>query len=345
MTYDLVLTGTVGVFPITAESVAEQLAAKGGKEELHVFLSSFGGDLQTALQIRALFAARGGVTCHLDGYVASAATVIATGAAETLIAPTAQYLIHRTRCAVDIFGQGFTAADIKARAEELLKTCDTLTGADAALAAIYAAKTGKGADEMLALMDEEKWLTASEAASYGFADWEESLHTADETGEKEPEDNAGTAKPFADVAKLCAAYGLPAPLGAEAQKEERKGGQWLRDLIAGFSNRAETERLRQEAGEARANAEALAAKCEEERKAKVEAEEKARELSACVSALEAEREAKTAEHLATEAALRAEIENLKKADGAEDHTAGLYTTGAADETSVKSRYEALAHLL
>lgn len=346
MTYDIVLTGTVGAFPITAASVAEQLAAKDGKEELHVFLSSFGGDLQTALQIRALFAARGGVTCHLDGYVASAATVIATGAAETLIAPTAQYLAHRTRCAIDIFGSGFTAADIKARAEELLKASGELTQADALLASIYAEKTGKEADEMLALMDEEKWLAASEAVSYGFADWEESRPTAGETGEKEPGNLAGAAKPFADVAKLCAAYGLPAPAGAEAQKEERKGGQWLRDLIAGLAGRAEADRLRQEAETAKAEAETLRAKAEEAEAAKAAAEEKTRELSAAVEAMEAERQAKEAERNATEAALRAEIERLRKADGAEDCTAGLETTEAeADEASVRTRYAALAHLL
>lgn len=339
MKYDIVLTGTVGSYPLTTQNVAEQVAAKGDGEELHVFLSSFGGDLQTALQIRALFKARGGVVCHLDGYVASAATVIATGAAETLIAPTTQYLVHRTRCTVDVYGRGLTADEIELEAKELQKTAKTLTQADAALAAMYAEKTGKEADEMLALMDEEKWLSASEAVSYGFADWEEKQPSAGETGEKK-------AEAFADVAKLCAAYGLPSPTGAAAPTEERKGGQWLRDLIAGFSGKADTDRLEKEAADARAEAETLRAKIGELETAAAEAEDKARELAAAMEAIEAEKAARTAERDATEAALRAEIESLKKADGAADGTAGLETVAAeADEESVRTRYEALAHLL
>lgn len=339
MKYDIVLTGTVGCYPLTTQNVAEQMAAKEDSEELHVFLSSFGGDLQTAMQIRALFKARGGVVCHLDGYVASAATVIATGAAETLIAPTAQYLVHRTRCTADVYGQGLTADEIEREAKELQKTAKTLTQADAALAAMYAEKTGKEADEMLALMDEGKWLSASEAVSYGFADLEEAQLSAGETGEKK-------AEAFANVAKLCAAYGLPSPTGAAAPTEERKGGQWLRDLIAGFSGKAETDRLKKEAADARAEAETLRAKIGELETAAAEAEDKARELAAAMEALEAEKAARTAERDATEAALRAEIESLKKADGAADGTAGLETVAAeADAASVRTRYEALAHLL
>lgn len=339
MKYDIVLTGTVGCYPLTTQNVAEQMAAKEDGEELHVFLSSFGGDLQTAMQIRALFKARGGVVCHLDGYVASAATVIATGAAETLIAPAAQYLVHRTRCTVDVYGLGLTADKIEQEAKELQKTAKTLTQADAALAAMYAEKTGKDADEMLALMDEEKWVSASEAVSYGFADWEEKQPSAGETGEKK-------AEAFANVAKLCAAYDLPSPAGAAAPSEGRKGGQWLRDLIAGFSGKAETGRLKKEAADARAEAETLRAEIGELETAAAEAEDKARELAAAMEALEAEKAARTAERDATEAALRAEIEDLKKADGAADGTAGLETVAAeADAASVRTRYEALAHLL
>lgn len=339
MKYDIILTGTVGGYPFTTQSVAEQVAAKEDSEELHVFLSSLGGDLQTALQIRALFKARGGVVCHLDGYVASAATVIATGAAETLIAPTAQYLVHSTRCTVDVYGRGLTADEIERQAKELQKTAKDLTQADAALAAMYAEKTGKEAGEMLALMHEEKWLSASEAVSYGFADWEEAQPPAGETGGKK-------AEAFADVAKLCAAYGLPSPTGEAAPPEGRKGGQWMRDLLAGFSGRAEAGRLKKEAADARAEAETLRAKIGELETAAAEAAEKARELAAAMEAREAEEAARTAERDATEAALRAEIANLEKADGAEDTTAGLETAAAeADEDSVRTRYEALAHLL
>lgn len=350
MKYDLLLTGTVGAYPFTTECVAEALAEKDGQEELHVFLSSFGGDLQTALQVRALFAARGGVVCHLAGFVASAATVIATGAAETLIAADALYLVHRTRCCIDVFAHGLTADEIKKRAEALMQTSDTLTQADAVLAAIYAEKTRKDEDEMLALMEEEKWLTASEAVSLGFCDWEEKPGNTAK--------GAQSANALADVAKIAAAYGLPSPTGGG-----RKGGQWLHDLLAGFAAKGETAELRRRLAEAETRlaamqeetgkaeeekahaAEQLAAAAEESEALKAKLAETAEALKAATSARE-EAEAR-AEALQSEAeALKAYALRLEKADGAEDTTAGLATAGAqADERSVRARYEALRHLL
>ena len=87
---------------------------------------------------------------------------------------------------------------------------------DGQLAAIYAGRTGKPAEEMAGLMDAETWFTGQEAKDLGFAD----VVTDD------PAPTAMAAiKPGAfehAPAALIAAAEDPAPLLAEAQSLRRR---------------------------------------------------------------------------------------------------------------------------
>lgn len=358
MIYDIYITGEVGNYPCNCSAVAEMLVAKGEGAEVHAFVSSYGGDLQTAFQIRALFAAHGNVICHLHGYVASAATVICTGAKETLIGEEAQYLIHRTRSVVDVY-KYLDADGVKECAEQLAKVSDTLTAADASLAALYAAKCGRTAEECLALMDEEKWLTAAEAVAFGLCD-------AYDYSAALPAPAPGTsnADPAA-AAKLCAAYGLPAPLAAKAveanapaaaaQETARKGADGLAARIAAAFNAPELNRLKIEnarlAAQLANTGRDLAAAEDGLAAAKEEAAAARAELDALKAAQEeTERRLRAAEALCTSLEsdnekLKARADELAKLDGAQDGGTPALATAAPAEDGVRARYEALKHLL
>ncbi len=355
MLYDIYITGEVGNYPCDCSAVAEMLAAKGEGAEVHAFVSSYGGDLQTAFQIRALFAAHGNVICHLHGYVASAATVICTGAKETLIGEEAQYLVHRSRSLVDVY-RYLDADGVKECAEQLVKVSDTLTAADASLAALYAAKCGRTAAECLALMDEDKWLTAAEAVAFGLCDAYDYAAAL-----PAPAPGTSNADPSA-AAKLCAAYGLPAPLAAKAAEANapaapageaaapaaRKGADGLAARIAAAFNAPELNRLKienarlaaqlanagrdlaaaeEEAAAARAGLDALKA-------AQEETERRLRAAEALCASLESDNEK-----------LKARADELAKLDGAQDGGTPALATAPAAGDGVRARYEALKHLL
>jgi len=60
-------------------------------------------------------------------------------------------------------------------AEELRKSADTLDKVRESLINVYEGKTGMARDEIIALMDDETWLTADEAVERGFADQVEEM--------------------------------------------------------------------------------------------------------------------------------------------------------------------------
>ena len=143
---------------VSAQSLVPQIRAiKGGT--LHIRLNSPGGDVFAAQAIVAAIRDTGAkVIAHVDGFAASAATVIATAADEIEISDGALYMIH---CAWTMaYGN---ATDIRETAN-LLEKCDGV------IAGQYAKKSGKTPDEMMALMCAESWFTAQEAVDSGLID-------------------------------------------------------------------------------------------------------------------------------------------------------------------------------
>src|SRR5690606_19215300 len=98
------------------------------------------------------------VIAHIDGYAASAATVIATAADEVEIADGGFYMIHNS----------WTWA--MGNANDLTATAALLSKIDGSLAAQYAKKSGKPVDEIKGQMDAETWFTAEEAVDAGLVD-------------------------------------------------------------------------------------------------------------------------------------------------------------------------------
>lgn len=133
--------------------------------EVIVEIRSTGGDVNDALLI---YDALKGLDAHIVtrcyGYTASAATIIAQAASEgcRMISPNALYLIHKSMC----MAEG-NADEIETRAELLRKT-------DVRIAELYAARSGRPAEEFSALMAENngqgRWLSPEEAVAAGLAD-------------------------------------------------------------------------------------------------------------------------------------------------------------------------------
>lgn len=133
--------------------------------EVVVNIRSTGGDVNDALLIHDALTALGAhITTRCYGYTASAATIIAqaasTGCRE--ISANALYLIHTAVCATE------------GNAAELTGKLDLLRQTDARIAAVYAARSGRPADEFATLMAENngngRWLSPQEAVAAGLAD-------------------------------------------------------------------------------------------------------------------------------------------------------------------------------
>ena len=167
MNYDIIIDGTIG-YPYSAELIASKLKGKSGKP-VTVRVDSYGGSVRDAIDIRRQFLDHGNVTCVVTGMTASAATLICTGARQTLVDPCALMLIHRCSTLVGFFGSA-NKSDLNALAKSLGQTADDLATIDDAIALAYAKKTKKTCAEMLELMDAADWLSADKCVEIGLAD-------------------------------------------------------------------------------------------------------------------------------------------------------------------------------
>ncbi|KVF95402.1 hypothetical protein WJ21_21555 [Burkholderia vietnamiensis] len=143
---------------VSAQSLVPQIRAINGGT-IHLRINSPGGDVFAAQAICAAIRDTGAkVIAHIDGYAASAATIIASAADEVEMSNGAMYMIH---CGWTIaIGN---SADMTAVAALLDKT-------DGVIASQYAKRSGKSADDMKTLMQAETWFTAEEAVEIGLAD-------------------------------------------------------------------------------------------------------------------------------------------------------------------------------
>lgn len=143
---------------VSAQTLVPQIRAiKGGT--IHLRINSPGGDVFAAQAIvQAIKDTNAKVIAHIDGYAASAATVVASAADEREIADGAMYMIH---CAWT-FAIG--------NETELRATADLLAKADSVICRQYARVSGKSEEEILKLMQAETWFTADEAVEAGLID-------------------------------------------------------------------------------------------------------------------------------------------------------------------------------
>ncbi|WP_418572623.1 ATP-dependent Clp protease proteolytic subunit [Phocaeicola sp.] len=168
MDYNISIDSHIGPWGYSKNFVRSQMSGLKNKP-VNVRVSSLGGSVDDALDIRQQFIDHGNVTCYLYGYVASAATILATGAKKTCMSQYAFYLIHKVSNWVDAWGN-YNADQIQQLIDDLKANKLENDKMDLVLANLYANKCKKKVDDILPILKEGRWLTAQEALKYGFID-------------------------------------------------------------------------------------------------------------------------------------------------------------------------------
>lgn len=135
----------------------DALPADTGEIRLHI--NSPGGEVYEGItMLNALRNHKARVVAVVDGLAASAASFIATGADEVVMARNSQLMIH------DAWGLCVgNAADMRDVAGRLDKISDNI-------ASVYAAKAGGSVEDWRAAMLAETWYSDAEAVDAGLAD-------------------------------------------------------------------------------------------------------------------------------------------------------------------------------
>lgn len=144
---------------VSALSVIDSISQAGDAKTLNIRISSPGGDVFESRAIMAAIARfPGNTVAHIDGVCASAATSIALSCGEVAMSEGGFFMIHNA--------SGMAWGDKQA----LRDTADLLEKVEGVIVSDYTNKTGKDAAEIVAMMDAETWMTASEALDHGFID-------------------------------------------------------------------------------------------------------------------------------------------------------------------------------
>ena len=149
-----------GLF-IALDQFLNDLDGLKGASKLTFRINSVGGDAHAGVTIyNRIRELPGEKTTIVDGLAASAASIIAQAGDRRIMNTGTQEMIHGASCF--LFGYHNEGTLMKAR--------KMLTSTNKAIAEIYAERSGRDVDEILAMMKSEKWMTADEAVEEGFAD-------------------------------------------------------------------------------------------------------------------------------------------------------------------------------
>ncbi|OHV13003.1 head maturation protease, ClpP-related [Kushneria phosphatilytica] len=143
---------------VTAKRIAGALRSIGN-EDVEVNINSPGGDVFEGLAIYNLLREhKGRVTVNVMGLAASAASFIAMAGDEIRIGRAAFLMVHN--------GWVVTMGN----RHDLREIADWLEPFDAAIADIYAVRTGLPIDDIKSQLDAETWIGGREAVDSGWAD-------------------------------------------------------------------------------------------------------------------------------------------------------------------------------
>ncbi|GAU85178.1 head maturation protease, ClpP-related [Bosea sp. BIWAKO-01] len=143
----------------TSSDVIDALAEVGADADISVRINSGGGFAHEGVAIHTALARHGGhVVVSVDGVAASAASLIAM-AGNTIVMATGSLMMVHDPSLITIG----TAAEHGRGIQQLEATA-------AAMATVYAQRTGKALANVRAEMAAETWMTADEAVAAGYAD-------------------------------------------------------------------------------------------------------------------------------------------------------------------------------
>lgn len=153
---DVYLYDEIGGWGITARSFLSQIKQIKGKVTLHI--NSPGGDVFDGIAIYNTLKDRGDVTVKIEGLCASIASIIAMSGDSVEMADNSMMMIHNPW------------AGMNGESSEFKKMADVLDQIKSLLITTYKTKTSLSDEVISELMDQETWLSASEALEKGFID-------------------------------------------------------------------------------------------------------------------------------------------------------------------------------
>ena len=245
------IRGMIDGYGYQLSNVRYVLRQNKGKEVL-CRVNSFGGSVNDAMMIAQEFADHGNVTVRFLGFCASAVTWMAFAAKRIEMAEDGFWLCHRSSITVDIWRQ-MDAKDLEETIKQLQKDKKNQEAIDLTIAKKYADRSGKSVEDMIALMNEARWLKADEVKELGFVD--DIVKTDGKSITKDQQKS---------IVANCAALHIPAP---EFEPENASPSliERLRRVFsvssgsAAASNKASAEAFSVSSGSAAANAEAFSA--------------------------------------------------------------------------------------
>jgi ATP-dependent Clp protease protease subunit len=183
---------------VTAKRISAALRSIGPDAPVTVNVNSPGGDMFEGTAIYNLLREhRGHVKVKVLGMAASAASIIVMAGDEIQIGRPSFFMIHNA---------WVVAAGNRHEFKEISEWMEPF---DAAMADVYAARTGLPAGDIAKMMDRETWIGGSSAVDKGFAD---SLLESDSVKEGESKAQAASVR---RVEAVLRASGMPR---SEAQK-------------------------------------------------------------------------------------------------------------------------------
>jgi len=144
---------------VTPSWFKDQVAKLKKLKAINLFVNSPGGGVFAGLTIYNIInRLEATVTAYIDGLAASIASVVVMAADKIIMPKNALMMIHNPwGCACG------SAADMRKEAE-------ILDRAKLSILSTYAGKTKKPESELSRMMDEETWMTGTEAKNLGFSD-------------------------------------------------------------------------------------------------------------------------------------------------------------------------------
>ncbi|MCT1577541.1 Clp protease ClpP [Oceanobacillus kimchii] len=154
----LSIYGFIGGWRNSAQNVLQQIE-NADVEEINVHINSGGGSAFDGIAIgNILKNHKAKVIIHIDGWAASAASIIAMAGDEIIMPSNTMLMIHQA----STFEYGNASVFEKA-AKDLRKV-------DKAVTASYRKRFVGSDEELTELLNDETWLNADEAVALGFAD-------------------------------------------------------------------------------------------------------------------------------------------------------------------------------
>lgn len=142
---------------VSAQAVVQAIRS-AGEADIALRINSPGGDVFAGVAMaQAIREHKGRVVAHVDGYAASAASLLVAAADEAVISPSGMVMIHKA----------WTIA--MGNADDMMATAGLLEKIDSQLVEAYREKAGDKED-WAALMTAETWFTAAEAVEAGLVD-------------------------------------------------------------------------------------------------------------------------------------------------------------------------------